>query len=841
MAGVGILGLAATATVAYLTHDLPDPTQLEELTFAQPTILYDREGKVELGRFQEVRRQVVAYPDIPRLVLDATTTAEDRTFWDNGGFDLPAILSAVAENANGDSERGASTITQQLVRARMLPEDVVAPGSDRYLRKAKEILQSMRLNEEYPGEPGKERVITAYLNEIFYGHEAYGIAAAANVYFGVPIDDLTPAQAALLAALPKSPSVLDPYLYAVEDEEGRIVVPSNSPPVIRRNWILRNLSTSRWTTLSRTELEEALDEPVVLAGMSPVRFRAGHFSWQVERQLRSIVGEDVNLKTAGYRVTTTLHWRAQQKAARWITAAAIAPNLEKAEGERLLERLELPKSEVDWLRNLRGKDIHNAALVAIDYRTGDVLAYLGSAGYDRNDLASKRFEPKYDAAGDGYRQPGSAFKPIVYGTAIEEGVLTAGSLLLDITTEFHPGKEWAPRNADRRDRGPVLVREALQQSLNIPAIRALERVGNESVAARAEALGIQFQGGVTSYLQSGLSGAIGTVEVRPIDLVSAFGTFGNHGVRMPPRMILEVRDANGKVVWQAPDPEGEEAISRETAFIVSDILAGNSNRRVNEAWGRVLELRNGPDDKRRPAAVKTGTAQDARDLATYGYLAPPEDPDEPGLAVGIWMGNSDHSLPRAKKPATSITAAAPLWRAFVNDYTKDWAVAGFKRPKNVVKATIDAWSGGKPGAWTRQRTEELFVRGTQPGGKRQVDKAGLLYSRACGGWRVDPVQAELGPSAWDSDVEDWLRRARRGTGVSGKYDSETAYLPGRSSWGGPLLGPCPKPKPPPPKPKPPRDDPRPPDDPKPKPPKPPKDPKPPHPPDDDRDDRDDDG
>jgi membrane peptidoglycan carboxypeptidase len=235
-------------------------------------------------------------------------------------------------------------------------------------------------------------------------------------------------------------------------------------------------------------------------------------------------------------------------------------------------------------------------------------------------------------------------------------------------------------------------------------------------------------------------------------------------------------------------------------------------------------MRNGPDGERRQVAAKTGTAQDARDLATYGYLAPPKDPQQTGLAVGIWMGNSDHSLPRSRKPATSITAAAPLWRAFVEDYTEGWDLARFQRPKRVVEATIDAWSGGQPGPWTRQRTEELFVRGTQPNGKYEVDRAGLLYSRACGGWRVDPLKAELGPSAWDSDVQAWLRRARRGPGVSGEYRSVTAYLPGRSSWGGPLVGPCP----PPPRPDPP-------DDPEPekpeKPPKPPKpdDPKPPKP------------
>ncbi len=801
VAGAGILGLAATATVAYLSSDLPDPSELEELTFAQPTILYDRAGKVELGRFQEVQRRVVNYADIPRLVLDATTTAEDRTFWENPGFDPAAILSAIAESANGQGERGASTITQQLVRARMLPADVVAPGSDRYLRKAKEILQSLRLNEEYPGETGKERVITAYLNEIFYGHEAYGVAAAAKVYFGVSdLAELTPAQAALLAALPQAPTVLDPYRYAEEDEEGRLVVPADSPPVVRRDWILSNLSSSRWNELTQAEITAAIDEPVILAGTTPLRYRAGHFTWQVERQLQAIVGEDVNLRTAGLKVITTMDWRAQQIASRWVTAAVVAPNLKRAEGDRLLKRLKIPNRELDWIRALRGKDIHNAALVAIDYRTGDVLAYLGSAGYERNDLASKRFEPKYDAAGDGYRQPGSAFKPIVYGAGIEEKIITPGSLLLDITTEFNPRQDWAPRNADRADRGPVLARAALQQSRTIPAIRALERIGNDRVAATAERLGLRFQGGTEAFLQSGLAGAIGTVEVRPLDLVGAFGAFGNNGIRMPTRMILEVRGPDGSLVYEAPPPAGERAVSHETAFLVSDMLAGNSDPGINRAWGPVLQTRNGPDNERRPLAAKTGTAQDARDLATYGYLARPRDGSSPGLAVGIWMGNSDHSLPRTKKPATSITAAAPLWRAFIGQYTEGWPVERFARPKGVVEARIDAWSGGQPGPWTRQRREEFFIRGTQPGGGNEVDRAGLLYSVACGSWRVDPLKAELGPRAWDRDVADWVARARRGPGVTGRHDSTTAYLPGESSWGGPLVGRCappPRPAPPP--------------------------------------------
>ena len=493
-------------------------------------------------------------------------------------------------------------------------------------------------------------------------------------------------------------------------------------------------------------------------------------------------------------MVTTLDWRAQRIAERWLAAAAIAPNLSKGGMAAMLKASKIGTADRRWITALRGKDLHNGALVALDYRNGDVLAYAGSAGYARNDLESREFAPKFDAAGDGARQPGSAFKPIVYAAAFEAKRLTAGSLLLDITTEFDRAQDWAPRDADQLDRGPVRVRQALQYSLNVPAIRALQRVGSERVADTAAAMGVTFAGGRDAFLRAGLAGALGTVEVTPLDLTTAYATIGNGGVRVEPRMILEVRGPSGAVIWRAPDPAGERAISAQTAYLVTDILAGNTDPKQNPIWSDKLLIRDA-DGRRRPAAVKTGTTNDARDLGTYGFL-PPQPDGGPGLAVGIWIGNSDHSMPKTREAATSLTAAAPLWRAFVRDLTRDWAITDFKRPKDVVEARIDAWSGGRPGAWTRSTVDEWFIKGTQPGARKAVDKDGLLYRRVCGAWRVDPVQAELGPTAWRDDVADWLRRARRGTGVEGRLNSRTAYFWGASSWGGPLAGPCAPPPPP---------------------------------------------
>jgi peptidoglycan glycosyltransferase len=788
-----VVVISISATIGVLSMDLPNPSNLESLTFAQPTVVYDRSGKVVLGQFQREDRRVVAFQDVPRLVLDSTTTAEDRTFWSNSGFDAPAILSAVVDNASGTSDRGASTITQQLVRARLLPETATAVGADRYIRKAKEIIQAMRVSDTFPGEVGKERIITAYLNEIFYGHGAYGIAAAAKVYFGVDsLNDLTLAQAALLAGLPKSPTTLDPYQYAKPDAKGRLVVLPGSPPIARMTYVLEGLAAndSRWTWVTPTELQAALTKPVVLAGDPAIKYAGGQFTWQVRTQLESILGSAEAVDTGGYRVITTLDWRAQQIAQKYMTAAVIAPNVKRQTGESILRTLKIPRSDLGWIRALRGKDLHNGALVALDYRTGDVLAYIGSAGYDRDNMASAKFSPKFDAAGDGSRQPGSAFKPILYSAAFDAKKLTPGSLLLDVTTMFNKREDWAPRDADQLERGPVLVRKALQYSLNIPAIRALNRVGNATVEATGEKMGLRFTGGKNLFMQAGLAAALGTVEIRPLDLTSAYGTIANGGVHVPPRMILQVIGPDGNVVYQAPQPEGTQAISPQAAFLTSDILSGNTDPKQNPIWSAKLRLTNGKGGAYRQAAAKTGTANDARDLATYGFLPPPTDPNQAGLVVGIWMGNSDHSNPRSRDPAISLTAAAPLWHAFMRDYTNGWPLARFKVPKGVVKATIDAWTGGAPGPWTRAVTTSWFIDGTQPGGPDQIDPNGLLYTNSCGSWRVDPVKAELGPSSWDDDDANWLARARRGPGVTGPFDSRTAYFWGKNSWGGPLAGSC---------------------------------------------------
>ena len=819
-ASVIAAGGAAGITIATLDQDLPDVRAFQDLGFSQPSRVYDRKGKVELARFGEKRRTVLEFEQIPELVLDVTTAVEDDTFWDNPGFDLQATVNAFVTEAGGGGDRGGgSTITQQLVRARLLPAELIANDNTRdglYLRKAKELIQSFKLTQAFPGEAGKEAIITAYLNEIPYGERSFGIAAAARTYLGKSLKDLTVAEAALLAGIPKAPTTNNLFRHAKTEKYGnkkkqkngkrrratRLVVPHTcvgaaptctlSEPVIRRNFILKRLrdGNGRWTSLSEAEYQAALAEPIILDRPQARNWKAPHFVAAMRAELDAILADREPFADGGYRVTTTLDWRAQTLGERYVKAGAHIPNLGGSAFSSAVNRNKL-RSEVGWMSRLRGANIRNGAMVAQDYRTGDVLAYVGSAGYYRSRSCKSRridckFEPRYDHAGQGFRQPGSAWKPMVYATGIDTGAITAGSVVLDITTPFGPG--WQPKDADRLERGPILIREALQYSLNIPAIRALHKTGVKEVRKYVTKAGLEFIGGDPKFFdRAGLAGAIGTVEIRVVDLVAAYGAFGNGGKVTRPRYILKVEDANGEVIYKAGDPVTTQVWSPEAAYIMSDILKGNTNPGENSIWGPRFQINNVPGGQRRVAALKTGTTNDLRDYSTYGLLPQPKNKKKPALAVGFWFGNSDHSSPTvpSSRPIYSSDNAGEAWQGFVRDYTRGLPNADFKRPKRVVTATIDRFSGGAPGPWTRSQTTEIFIQGTQPGGNRQVDPPGLIYSRGCGTYYVQPARAENAgaPASWLAAVNAWAAKGGRGTSRWGTRGT-TFGMAGKTSFGG---------------------------------------------------------
>jgi membrane peptidoglycan carboxypeptidase len=582
----------------------------------------------------------------------------------------------------------------------------------------------------------------------------------------------------------------------------------------------------------------------VLAEQTPIVFKAPHFVWFMKNQLDSLLADRAPAERGGYKVITTLDMHAQGLAERYIDAGTVLTNMSQGQLQQAIEDQGLEQDR-SWIESLHGMDIHNGALVALDARSGDIVAYVGSAGYYRDDLASPQLDPKFDVAGRGFRQPGSAWKPLVYAAGFDAGTVTPGTLLLDVTTEFSRG--YFPRDADKKERGPVLMRDALTYSLNIPTIRALDRIGVDTVAALASSLDLSFPRGDRHLIQAGLAGAIGTVETRMVELTSAYGALANNGVQVEPRTILEITDSDGNIVPSTAQNAPRQVISQQAAWLMSDILKDSTDPVVNAIFGPRLQIINGPPTEleprgqRRPAAAKTGTTNDLRDLSAYGYLPAQSDPNIPTIVASVWMGNSDNSPPQGGD-ASLIAADGPgrIWSAFMRDLSQDWPIVPFPLPPSgITSATIDLWSGGAPGPWTRETRVEYFIDGTQPRGDRQVDPAGLLYRQMCGSWFVDltKVEAER-PERWlEADIS-WMDRARRGPGRRGPHGSSTAYLFGRQDWGGfiapvdCLSAPTPRPPPtgetlPPPRTQPPDQTPKPGDTPTPKPPRPTKPPPPP--------------
>ncbi|MFL5671382.1 MAG: transglycosylase domain-containing protein [Chloroflexota bacterium] len=808
LAGSG--AVVAMGAYNYYAAGLPDPVAaLTNIPFEQQTIIYDRTGKVELARLGDLKRELVTFDQIPGEMLDATTAIEDKDFWVNAGFDPAGIVSAGLDTVSG-KPRGASTITQQLVRARLLP--AAAFEGTTYERKAREIIQSIRLTQAFPGEAGKQAIITAYLNQNFYGNQSYGVKAAAKGYFGKPLDKLTLAQDAILAAIPQSPTKFDLLRNAEEicldkdisDGEEctkfKLVVPQDSEIVQRRNKVLDQMETRSPLTgdkHSLAEYEAAKSEPVELVQQVSAAWKAPHFVWQVRRELGQMYCPDTpsdcpEVDTKGLKVISTLDWTMQKATEKWVYVAARGPNAK--DPSSLLASRKIPRAARSWIMGLRGHNINNAAAAIEDYRTGEILAYAGSASYTSK--GNRKFQPQFDVLAEGWRQPGSAIKPIGYAIGIDDKTLTAATMIMDVTTNF--GGNFIPTQADKLERGPVRVRSALQFSLNIPAIKATIMSGLDHVFDRTHEFGLTYPKTAVPVLSEG----IGTLEVHPVDLLGAYGTIANSGVRMPRRVISTIVDSDGRTEWPTPQstPKGTRVISAGAAYILTDILAGNTDKKVNPFWGKWAIYDRGT---RRPAAYKTGTTSDNRDVAAYGFLAPPSDKTAPALAVGVWMGNSDNTPNDGK---LSLDTSAPLWSSILTEVSKGEKIAKFKAPsQGLVTATVDAFTGLKPGPFTRKTVSEYFLPGTVPSQKETVRKAvsvdaatGLLWRDGCAGPKVtrgyfNLSEVESNFPNWQRANANWGARAARGSGVGGgpkgtrtAYFYNGAFTPFGRSWGAPF-------------------------------------------------------
>lgn len=615
--GLGGMGGAVAGAAWYIENQLPSVTETHGIDI-QTTKIFDRNGipLYDIVDEETGRRQYRTLSEMSPWVISATIAAEDATFYTNSGIDPVGIARAVMINLEGEGQSGGSTITQQVVRQVNLPKEESTQRT--YIRKIREAVQAVRFSQHY----SKDEILEMYLNENFYGNRAYGIEAAALIYFGKSAKELSLQEAALLAGLPQAPSEYDPF---VKRDVAK-----------RRQAIVLDLMAKQGM-ITQAEANQAKAATIVVTRFKP-EIRAPHFVYYVKEYLEKIYGPDVH--KAGLIVTTTLDLEVQQAAE------------------------QVARDRIDELRRQKAT---NASIVVMKPNTGEILAMVGSVDY-------------YDQSIDGQvnvatreRQPGSSFKPITFATAFKKG-WTPGTVLLDVWSSFpNPGqKPYTPKNYDGRDHGWVSVREALANSYNVPAVKALQYAGIQETIDTAHAMGIKGLNRGTDWY--GLSLTLGGGEVTLLDMTTAYSTFANGGAAVDANPILQIEQPGAGIIRQLdPDIKSKapQALDPRNVYMITDILSDNRAR--TPAFGP-----NSPLKLSFPAAAKTGTTDDNRDSWTLGYT--------PDLTVGVWVGNSNND---EMLKVTGAIGAAVVWRNMMETFYKnpDFVdlVGGPGRQKEFVK------------------------------------------------------------------------------------------------------------------------------------------------------------
>ncbi len=653
--GIELAVLAALCLYNYYGRDLPDPESMGQYRLSQTTRVYARDGEtllLELVDPHGGRRTIVPFSAIPQSLKDATIAVEDANFYQNPGIDLYAIARALTQNASaGEVVSGASTITQQLVRGVLLPpEEQNRQGFERKLREA---ILAIRVSREY----SKDQILDLYLNQVYYGNQVYGVDAAAHTYFGKSVSQLTPAEATLIAGLPQSPSRYNPF----ENMRAALARRAVTLDAMVRNGYL-------------TPQQRAAIDAETLHLATPQRAAvAPHFANYVRAQLEARYGA-TQLYENGLTVVTTLdpYWQG-------VAEAEVRRRVRDGAPE-------------EGYGPLTARHATNAGAVMIA-PDGQILAMVGSVDYD---------DPSIDGQVNvttSPRQPGSALKPIVYAAALQRG-WTPATIIWDTPVEYPSGdgSVYRPLNYDERFHGPLRLRMALANSLNIPAIRTIEFVGVQPFVDLAHQMGI---GTLEDPAQYGLPLALGAGEVTLLDLTGVYNTFRNGGHRRQPLAILRVSDSRGKVLERAETAQGPQVLGvngEQIAYLVTDILSDNRAREFMFGPRNVMVL---PDD--RPAAVKTGTSNAWRDSWAVGYT--------PDITIGVWVGNSDNT---PMQEVAGSNGAGTIWRGLMTKYHAGRPVRGFERPPQIEDATICAINGGLADAGCPTPLPERFVAGSAP-------------------------------------------------------------------------------------------------------------------------------
>ena len=587
-------GVVMVGLFAWASRDLPTPEGIAHRIVPQSTKIYDRTGKIVLYDMHgEERRTAVEFKDIPPKLIQATLTAEDRNFYNHGGFQLSSMARALlVDIIKGGKVQGGSTITQQFIK------NAIVGQEKSVLRKIKELILAYQIEKKF----SKDEILKLYFNEIPYGSNAYGAEAAAQTFFGKSAKDLSLAECTLLAALPKATTYYSPWGTHRDQLLGR------------QHYILDGMVEQGYITKAEAESAKAV----------PLKFlprreaiTAPHFIFYVRELLAEKYG-DLVVEQGGLKVTTTLDAKLQQYAEEAITQS---------------------------VKKNSGYKASNASLVAIDVPTGQILAMVGSRDYFAEPEPAGctpglncQLDPQNNVAILA-RQPGSSFKPVVYSEAFSQG-FTPETILFDVVTTFKTDtKDYTPHDYDDKERGPVSLRQALAGSLNIPAVKLLYLSGVDKVLGLAKKLGYTTLGERSRF---GLSLVLGGGEVKLLEHTNVYATFAREGTNKPTTALLKVEDTTGAMLDEFKDAPGERVLETQPVRQLTSILSDNQARSYIFGSSNPLTLSD------RPVAAKTGTTNDYRDAWTLGYT--------PKLAAGVWVGNSNNAAMKRGADGSVVAA-----------------------------------------------------------------------------------------------------------------------------------------------------------------------------------------
>lgn len=622
----------AAGFVIFSVWDLPEIQTLEEYKPSITSRVYSDDNKL-LAEFFLENRTPVALENVPEMLIKALIATEDTRFYSHHGLDPRGIARALFRNIRaGKVVEGGSTLTQQLAKVLFLTPE------RSYTRKLKEIALAVRIEQRYT----KREILSLYLNQIYFGSGAYGIEAAAQIYFGKSAKDLNLAECALLAGLPRSPKYYSPFKS-----------PGNA--LGRRAYVLNRMVAAG--IITKAQADDAKKAPLPVQTAVKTGEPAPYFVEYIRQKVEERFGSSI-LYTGGLNIYTSINVELQKYAEQAVSTGLL---------------------KIEARHKKTGKRMLQAALIAIEPATGRIRAMVGGRDFNQS---------QFNRAWQALRQPGSSFKPIIFAAALDRG-FGASDLLDDspLTVKLDRNKSWTPENFTHTYQGAVTLRNALTQSLNVPTIRLLEKIGVDETIHYVRKLGIK------STMNPYLSLALGSSDVTLLELTAAYAVFANHGIKLGPVSILTITDTTGRVLY-LNDTLPEQAIRPETAYLVTNLLKGVVEH--GTGW-KARELG-------RPVAGKTGTTNDYRDAWFIGYT--------PGLVTGVWVGYDDQSSIGPKE--TGARAALPIWLEFMKKANANTEPEDFTVPEGIIFKQVDPKTGLLSTDNCKYSIREAFLPGTEP-------------------------------------------------------------------------------------------------------------------------------